>query len=268
MHQKLRRRYDKMNQQPENKFTLIELLIVISIIAILTALLLPGFHKAKEKAKTVACMSNMRQIITGISSYSIDNKEYGPVTTQNSSVAGTWQSGRMLYQNGMWCTTTVSGMFAAGKYVSPGVLQCSSWKKPDYTLGGQRVSYNLKNCPQVKNVFFDATYTLRATDITNSYAQINADKKRWGYRMGNYSEGGLLYCSPYTGTYPTFPHEWNFLAGFENGAVRSLQNVSRRAYMKWSGSYGLTNGDQLFYLMQYISGPVKGIANAGMWHDK
>ena len=68
-------------------------------------------------------------------------------------------------------------MFAANKYISPGVLQCPAWKKPDYTTGGQKVSYNLKNCPQVKNVYFDATYTLRATDIRDSYANINADTR-------------------------------------------------------------------------------------------
>ena len=47
------------------KFTLIELLIVITILGILVTILLPSIHNVREKAKSSLCMSNQSQIYKG-----------------------------------------------------------------------------------------------------------------------------------------------------------------------------------------------------------
>ena len=86
----------KMNKRSYS-FTLIELLVVIAIIAILAGMLLPALAKARDKARSISCVNNLRQIGTGMQLY-LSEANFFPLASPLNGVIWTVKIGRYIGQ--------------------------------------------------------------------------------------------------------------------------------------------------------------------------
>ncbi|MGB0767998.1 MAG: type II secretion system protein, partial [Phycisphaeraceae bacterium] len=78
-------------------FTLVELLVVVSIIALLIAILLPALSNARYTAQVAQCKVVLRGIATVQSSYAVDNKDFFPEAGYrygSAGEAGSWWQAR------------------------------------------------------------------------------------------------------------------------------------------------------------------------------
>jgi len=171
-------------------FTLIELLVVIAIIAILAAILFPVCAQAREKARTITCLSNVKQMALGHAMYVQDYDETVVIAWGNGE---TWMQHINPYVK---ITAEAPGSMNLGAF-----YHCPTDGDPTDSLGNSRVSYT-SNALITGADTLERGVTLAAIDKPASVVFACDSNKYW-------NTAGIAYETPVDMVRPAFDIKGN-----------------------------------------------------------
>jgi prepilin-type N-terminal cleavage/methylation domain-containing protein len=245
-------------QEAGDGFTLIELLVVIAIIAILAALLLPALAKAKEKAKTVQCLSNIRQVGLASSLYLGDfNDRYPPATTRNGTMTQLSWVGNTGLQSPYSSLTSQERWLSdylvkASPQAKVEVARCPS-DKTSY-LGTGNSGYQDFGSSYLANIDYTVssdTYTLTARPKDALASSIKASEVAKPSRFVVFTSWGAYWVGWRHWTLSTKPEMVNLMWHWNSFRWNTLFADGHSAMIKFDPGYYDTNAPNYSFDRRY-----------------
>jgi prepilin-type N-terminal cleavage/methylation domain-containing protein/prepilin-type processing-associated H-X9-DG protein len=184
-----------MSQQTQKRgFTLIELLVVIAIIAILAAILFPVFAQAREKARQITCISNLKQIGLGMLQYVQDNDETMFPTTYYDPATGIlhqWDGGLNFATN----TYDPSQGFLQPYMKSVAIQDCPDAAAIPLGTPAEHIAYGINQLIYYSTTFQQLPNPTLAQFTVPTDTILMADSAGYDLRDGLYREDDLTWPS-------------------------------------------------------------------------
>jgi prepilin-type processing-associated H-X9-DG protein len=167
-----------MTRSNARAFTLVELLVVIGIIAALIALLLPALNRARESAKTVQCLSNLRQISGSFEMYAAQNKQVLPPSCYIYNAT----TGSASVYTDYWATTLVRARTmpypdvsdTASGPITRSAFYCPAGDSDNTPLGISGSTFSTGNVNRAFRMLYGTTETPAFTRVVDSWYGVNS----------------------------------------------------------------------------------------------
>jgi prepilin-type N-terminal cleavage/methylation domain-containing protein/prepilin-type processing-associated H-X9-DG protein len=177
----------KRSRIKRDAFTLVELLVVVSIIAVLIAILLPALGRAKKTAIRTVCGSNLHQMATCLYLYASEYQSYVPLGSNSLNK----QSNFWFYQSGDPAGSMWGQLWEAGVMKDPRAAFCPAMTDPleQYNTPSNVWPYKPGGSKSCRS-----SYSMRA-DFRVQWSQ-NASTKGWSYNCQQFVTNGPADASP------------------------------------------------------------------------